>query len=240
MSLWTDDRFFNGAIRIRQRKDGYRFSIDAVIAASGLEPKAGDTVVDLGTGCGIIPLILAHCYDGIRLVGVEIQPELAQLAEYNCRQNHFDGRFEVVHADMRTLHPDQVNGPVQWVVCNPPYRRPNSGRVNPNEERALARHEISINLSQLMHTTKKLLKIGGGSVIIYPAERLVELLCEMRTHGIEPKSLRVIQSRVNENAKLVLVRGIKGGRPGIAIQSHMEIYNDKGEYSSEVAAMMRP
>jgi tRNA1Val (adenine37-N6)-methyltransferase len=240
MSPWTEDRFFNGAIRIRQRKDGYRFSIDAVIVASGLAPKAGDTVVDLGTGCGIIPLILAYRYDDIRLVGVEIQPELAKLAEYNCRQNLFEDRLHVVHADIRSLHPDQVNGLVQWVVCNPPYRRPNSGRINPNKERALARHEININLSQLMRTSKKLLTIGGRFVTIYPAERLVELLCEMRSHGIEPKSLRVIHSCANENAKLVLVRGAKGGRPSVEIQSPLEIYDGTGEYSSEVRAMMQP
>ena len=240
MSPWTEDRFFNGAISIRQKKDGYRFSIDAVIAASGLEPKAGDTVVDLGTGCGIIPLILAYRYDDIRIVGVEIQSELAQLADFNRRQNHFEDRFDIVHADMRTLHLDQVNGPVQWVVCNPPFRRPNSGRINPNMERALARHEININLSQLMRTSKRLLKIGGRIVTIYPAERLVELFFEMRSHNIEPKSLRMIQSRINENAKLVMVKGVNGGRTGINIEPPLEIYNHEGEYSSEMKTMMKP
>jgi tRNA1Val (adenine37-N6)-methyltransferase len=240
MGPWTEDHFFDGAIRIRQERKGYRFSIDAVIVASRVIPKAGETVVDLGTGCGIIPLMLAHRHTQIHIIGVEIQNELAELAAFNCHQNQLNHRIEVLNADMRTLQPDRLNGMVDWVVCNPPYRRPHSGKVNPDVQRAVARHEIDINLPQFVQSAGRLLRAGGRLVTIYPAERLVDLLCEMRSQYIEPKWLQMVHSRAIESAKLVLVQGTKEGRPGLKISVPLVIYDASGSYTCEVAALMRP
>ena len=240
MTLWTEDCFFNGAIRIRQQRNGYRFSIDALLAASGVEPKAGDTVLDLGTGCGIIPLILGFRYTDLRIVGVEIQKELAELARFNCRQNGLEDRFDIIHTDMRELHPTRFERPVDWVVCNPPYRRPSSGRMNPDMQRAVARHEIQVNLAQIVKTATKMLAIGGRLVMIYPAERLAEIVNEMRSCKIEPKSMQPIYSRMDENAKLVLIKGIKGGRPGLVVKPPLYIYDTNGSYSARVEALMQP
>jgi tRNA1Val (adenine37-N6)-methyltransferase len=240
MSQWTEDRFFNGALCVRQDRKGYRFSIDAAIAAYGVTPKAGETIVDLGTGCGIIPLILAYRHADIKVFGVEIQEGLADLARFNINQNQFEKRIKVLHADMRSLQPGLLNSPVEWVVCNPPYRPPNSGRVNPDRQRALARHEININLNQMIQSADRLLSPGGRLVTIYPAERLVEVLCEMHSRRIEPKWIQMIHSRSGESARLVMVRGVKGGRPGVTIEDPLIIYKPNGSYTSQMEAMMNP
>lgn len=240
MSAWTEDFFFNGVIRIRQERKGYRFSIDAAITAHSVNPTPGQTVVDLGTGCGIIPLILAHRYADIKIIGVEIQAELADLARFNRDQNHYKSRIGIIHADMRTLSLKQVQGPVDWVVCNPPYRRQHSGRVNPDTQRAVARHEIHVNLKQMVQAANKLLQIGGRLVTIYPAERLVEVLCELHSRHIEPKWIQMIHSRSGESAKLVMVKGVKGGRPGVVIEDPLVIYDSDGAYTPQIEVMMKP
>jgi tRNA1Val (adenine37-N6)-methyltransferase len=234
------DTFFNGRIRVHQNPGGYRFSIDSVLLAAGIDPKPGDRILDLGTGCGIIPLILAYRYKEITISGVEIQKEIAELAKCNIAENQLSGRVTVACRNMKDLPVDSIAGPVDWVVTNPPYRRAGSGRVNPNRERAIARHEIMVNLPELMAVVRRMLKTAGKFIIIYPAERLTDCLTEMRGHGIEPKGLRMVHSRHNTEAKLVLVQGAKGVGPGMIVGTPLIIYNDDGEYTPEVEAMFSP
>ena len=240
MSHLTCDSFLGGRIKISQARSGYRFSLDAVVAASAIHPKAGDTVLDLGTGCGIIPLILAFRYSDFKIIGVEIQPELAGIARMNVAANHQEDRIDILHADMRGLTPREIGGAADWVVSNPPYRRPRSGRINPNAQRALARHEINISLKQLIQSATRLLRTGGRFLTIYAAERAVELLFEMRLGSIEPKWLQCIHSQADAKAKMVLVWGIKNGRPGIQIAAPLVIFEPDGGYSETVQAMLAP
>jgi tRNA1(Val) A37 N6-methylase TrmN6 len=240
MNRQTEDTFFQGGIRIRQRRGGYRFSIDAVILASVVRPKPGQTVVDVGTGCGIIPLILAFRHVDIQIYGVEIQGDLADLALYNVSRNGVQDRVHVICGDIRTLHGQRLGGLADWVISNPPYRRPDSGRINPDRQRALARHEININMLQVIDAARRLLRTGGQFMTVYPAARLVELLTGMRSAGIEPKWMRTIHSHPGGQAKLVLVNGSKGGRPGLVADAPLVIYEKDGTYSQEVVAMMQP
>jgi tRNA1Val (adenine37-N6)-methyltransferase len=236
----TEDAFFQGKIQIRQRPNGYRFSIDAVLLASAVCPKAAQTLVDLGTGCGIIPLILGFRYTDIRIHAVEIQTELAELASFNVRRNGMQDRVDVIRDDLRTLNAERFGGPVDWVVSNPPYRRPNSGRINPDNQRALARHEINVNMTELIDAARRLLHAGGQFMTIYPAERLVELLTRMQSGGIAPKWLRTVHSQSGGQAKLALVKGVKGGRNGLVVEAPLVIYSEDGTYGPEVEQMMLP
>jgi tRNA1Val (adenine37-N6)-methyltransferase len=234
----THDTFLNGRLRIAQPGSGYRYSIDAVLLAGLPRLKAGQTLLDLGTGCGIIPLILAFRYSDVQITGVEVQPELAQLAAVNISNNGLQGRVRVIHEDLRRLSPTMVSGPVDWIVSNPPYRRPVSGRVNPDTQRALARHEIKVNLHQLISTAKRLLKTGGRFAIIYPSERTVDLFSEMRLAGLEPKWLQCVHSQAEGEAKLVLVQAVKGGKPGLKVERPLVVYASDGNYSVAVQNMM--
>jgi tRNA1Val (adenine37-N6)-methyltransferase len=235
----THDAFFHGRMRVKQPRRGYRFSIDAVLLAGEVAPRARDRVVDLGTGCGIIPMLLAFGHPDLRLWGVELQADLAALAAENIRDNGWADRVTILQTDMRRLGPERFSGSVDRVVANPPYRRDRSGRVNPDAQCAVARHEIAITLPELLVTAKRILKTGGRFHVIYSAERAAELLARMCAEGIEPKRLRSIHSAAGEDARRVTVEGIKAGRPGLTVSPPLVVYDEGGSYSTEVQAMLR-
>jgi tRNA1Val (adenine37-N6)-methyltransferase len=240
MNSYTTDTFFNGKIRVTQDRAGYRFSIDAVLLANFADPRSRDKVLDLGTGCGIIPLILAYRQPQIAIYGVEVQTELAELALSNVRENQLEDRITVFCTDMKLLRPSMTVGPVDLVVCNPPFRRQGSGRINPDTQRAVARHEIKANLRDIIQTSHRMLRSAGRLVLIYTAGRLTDILFRMRTDGIEPKFIRMIHSRQDTEAALILVEGVKGGRPDLKIAPPLIIYDKKNDYTDEVESMFRP
>jgi tRNA1Val (adenine37-N6)-methyltransferase len=240
VALQTTDTFFGGKLRINQEAAGYRFSIDAVLLAHHVRPRAGEKLLDLGTGCGIIPLILAYRNPEITAIGIEIQHELADLAISNVNANHMRNRITVLHLDMRNLKPAMIDGPADVVVCNPPYRSPNSGRLNPDAQRAIARHELKVSLIDVLETAHRVLRTSGRFLTIYPAQRIAELLFQMHLAGIEPKFMRTIHSRLEEKAKLILVGGTKGAQTGMTIGPSLIIYAEEGRYSKEVRQMFEP
>ena len=174
MQSLTTDTFFNGKLHITQDASGYRFSIDAVVLASHTDVRAGERLLDLGAGCGIIPLILAYRHPDIRVYGIEIQKDLADLANANITENCMQDRITLICRDMRELKPDLIGGPVDVIVCNPPYRKPNSGRLNPDPQRAVARHELKVSLTDVLRTVRCMLRTAGRFVTIYTAERAAE------------------------------------------------------------------
>ena len=238
MTSYTTDTFFNGRIRVKQHQNGYRFSLDSVLLAYQAAPRSRDIVIDLGTGCGIIALIMAYRHPGITIYAVEVQEELAQLAIFNVKDNHLESRITVVDADLKTIKPDMTSGPVDLVVCNPPYRRAGSGRINPDNQRAVARHELKAKLQDVIVAAHRVLKTAGRFVTIYPAERTADILCQMRIDRIEPKLMRTIHSAQRSEAKLILIEGIKDGNPGLNIGPPLIVYAENGEYSDEVQQML--
>ena len=236
----TQDTFFNGRLCVRQTADGYRFSIDAVILAWHITPAPGAVVVDLGTGCGIIPLILAHRHPSIWITGIEIQPRLAQMAIDNATANHMSDRVKIVCADIRHAGDCLPAGRADIVVCNPPFRQADSGRINPHTERAIARHELTMTLKEVLAAAKKALRTAGEFVAIYPAVRVTDMLSAMREATIEPKLLRTIHSRQDEAARLILVKGTRNGRPGAVIPSPLVIYGADDRYTPEAEKMFLP
>lgn len=236
----TVDTFFNGSIRIKQYQAGYRFSIDAVLLAGFAEPSPENTVLDLGTGCGIIPLILAYRHPKIRIYGVEVQERFADLAAQNVKENCLDDRISIHCLDMKMLTPVTTSGPVDVVVSNPPYRKAESGRINPDRQRAIARHEIKISLNDVVETARRMLRTAGKFKTIYTAERTADMVTQMRLAGLEPKSLRIIHSKHNTVGKLIYIEGKKGARPGLKIGPPLIIYNQDGSHTEEVEDMFKP
>jgi len=234
------ETFFNGRLRVHQNSTGYRYSIDAVLLAAQVFPRTNDTIIDLGVGCGIIPLILAYRFPGVSIYGVEIQKELAGIATRNVIANQMSDQIKIIHQDMKTLHTDSFSDTIDIVVTNPPYYKVNTGRMNPDRQRAIARHEICITLKDIMVTARRLLSIKGKFVIIYPAERITTLLIEMHHADIEPKNLRMIHSGWQTPAQLVIATGIKGGRPGLKVEAPLNLYNQNDEYTEEVRKIFEP
>ena len=235
-----EDTFFNGRLRVFQHREGYRFSIDAVLLAAFSRPKPADRVVDLGTGCGIMPLIIGSRHPETRIVGVEIQPDLAELARRNIEINGLQSRIAIIENDMRSLSMKAISGPVDIVICNPPYRKSRSGRINPHSQRAVARHEILMTLPDMTAAASRILAVSGRFAVIYPAERITELLLQLRASDIEPKKIQTVHSHIQDPARLVLVSGVKGGRPGAAVLEPLVIFQPDGSYSKSVQAMFDP
>jgi tRNA1Val (adenine37-N6)-methyltransferase len=240
MNSLTTDTFFNGCIQVKQSRTGYRFSIDAVLLAWHTSPRPDDTILDLGTGCGIIPMILAYRYPGVKVYGIEVQTDLADIARLNIDENHMGDRIFIRCMDMKTLSHDVTSGAVDLVVCNPPFRKARSGRINPDQERAIARHEIKTTLNDVVKTAHSMLGVSGRFVIVYSAERITDILYQMRAFGIEPKWIRMIHSGINTDANLILIEGKKGARPALKIGPPLIIYRENGIYSDEAEKMFNP
>jgi len=222
----TLDEFLDGRLRLIQSAKGYRFSIDAVLLAQFVTVKPGDVVVDLGAGCGIISLLLLLEKPVAYAIALEIQRNLADQAVRNAALNGVTDRMEVLLADLRQV---PLRKPVaDVVVCNPPFRRPGSGRVNPDLQRAIARHEIMASLNDILSAASAVLKPKGRLALIYPAGRLVDLLVRMRAFDVEPKRMQVVYPSMEEESKLVLVEGARGGKGGVKILPPLM---DQGEFS---------
>ncbi len=240
MKDFSTDTFFNGKIKVKQNRSGYRFSIDAVLLAYHAGKCPGGRILDLGTGCGIIPLIMAYRNPKLTVYGIEVQKELADIATINVKSNNMENQIAIFCRDMKELNCDMISGPVDMVVSNPPYRKVLSGRMNPDQQRAVARHEIKATLFDVIETARRMLLTSGKIVMVYSSDRLTDIITQMRSFNIEPKFLRTIHSNGNSEAKLILVEGIKGGRPGATIASPLIIYRKDGSYTSEVKQMFMP
>ncbi|MEW6077015.1 MAG: methyltransferase [Thermodesulfobacteriota bacterium] len=237
---FTEDTFFDGRIRVKQNARGYRFSIDAVILAWHIFPAANARIVDIGTGCGIIPLILAYRHRAVTIDALEIQPQLAALAIENVIGNHLEHRITVCCEDINQAAAKMPIGKYDLVVCNPPFRKSSTGRINPDPERAIARHEIAMTLAEATAAAGRLLRTYGEFAAVYPASRLVDMVARMRLDSIEPKMIRMIHSRTGDPAKLFIIKGGKKSRPGITIPPPLIIYHDDGTYTPEAQKMFAP
>jgi tRNA1Val (adenine37-N6)-methyltransferase len=234
----TLDALFGGAVKLFQSRAGYRFSLDALLLADFATLKRRDRVVDLGTGSGVIPLILARAHPALSIVGVEYQSALAERAARNVALNRLAGRVSIARGDVRDPASIAAANRFDAAICNPPYRRPASGRVSANDERQIARHEIHGGLDDFIAAGGYFLRAKGRMAMVYLAERSVDLLAALRRAGLEPKRLRLVHSSVRSEASLVLVEAVKQGRSGMKILPPLIVYREGKEYSDEVAAMI--
>jgi len=211
----TIDSFLDGKLQIIQSRQGYRFSVDALLLAEFVSVRSDDVVVDLGTGCGIISLFLAVKSKVGCIVGIELQEELASQAHRNAVLNKLEKKITIIRGDLRHL----PMGPAfaHIVVCNPPYRRKKSGRINPDSSKAIARHELSTKVNDILFAGKALLKEGGKLALIYPANRLAEIFAKMRIQDIEPKRLQIVFPNSHSHAKLAMIEGRLHGKSGVKI-----------------------
>ena len=234
----TLDALFQGKVKIFQRKKGYRFSIDALLLAHFVKVRGSEEIVDLGTGNGVIPLILARLHPTVRVVGLELQEQMVERALRSVHLNRLDERVEIIRGDVCSV--EEIFPPQSYdaVVCNPPYRGTASGRINPDPERRIARHEIRARLLHFLRAGSYLLRRGGRMALVYPATRMLDLLQAMRREALEPKSLRLVYSFEETAATLVLTEGVKGGRSELRVMPPLVVYTKDRKYTPEIRAIL--
>lgn len=186
----TLDTLLNGKLRIIQKRKGYRFSLDAVVLSNFVRVSDDERVVELGTGSGIISLLLACRCMHMKIIGIEIQPELVDMATKNVQLNELQERVEIIQCDIRRPETCFKPGTFDVVIFNPPYRKIRSGRINLDRQKAIARHEITGTIGDFCSAGAYLLRRGGRCYMIYKVRRMAELFSSMRLSGIEPKRMR--------------------------------------------------
>ncbi len=229
--MLTCDALFHGKLVIYQQQRGYRFAVDAVLLAGLSRVRPDDHIADLGTGCGVVPLILAYRNLGKRIVGLEIQSELVELAKRNVQANGFGGKILIYEQDFRRLPSALQPGSFTLVLTNPPYRRLRSGRVNPEGQQAIARHELQSSMADVVKAASALLGHGGRLAVIYPATRLAHLLTIARDFHLTPKQLTVIHSHAGSEGRLVHLECRKGAGEELRITPPFFIYEEGRRYT---------
>ncbi|HUK40680.1 MAG TPA: tRNA1(Val) (adenine(37)-N6)-methyltransferase [Candidatus Acidoferrales bacterium] len=234
----TFDTLFGGNLKFLQSRSGYRVSVDAVLLACFATARKGKCMVELGCGNGVVPLILAYLHPSIDVVGIEIQQLMAERAWRNVQLNGFDNRVRIIRGDIRAIRKIAPAESFDAVVCNPPYRRPDSGRISPNKEKQIARHECEGNLDDFIAAGAYLLPVKGRMAVIYSAVRAIDLIDAMRRARIEPKRLRMVHSFAEAEASLILVEGVKGGKSGVEVLAPLVVYERNKKYTTEMEAML--
>ncbi|MDF1576888.1 MAG: methyltransferase [Desulfobulbales bacterium] len=208
----TDEAtLFDGRLTCRQNAEGYRFSQDSVLLAHFFKPSPSEHILDLGSGSGIIALILAYRWPGPAVTGLEIQSRLIDLARRNVADNRLEERIKIVEGDLRNIANHCRAASFDRVVCNPPYRKKGSARPNPDAEQAVARHEVRAALDDIVRAACWVMVDGGRFDLVYPFDRLAELQDRLGSAGCPVARLRKVYGYPGAVCRLVLVEAVKGG-----------------------------
>lgn len=221
-------------LKIIQNKKWFCFGMDAVLLANYCEFKKGSKVVDLGTGTGIIPLILYAKKNISLAIGVEIQPEVAEMASRSVQLNGLDDSIKILNIDLKEVTSYLEPNSFDAVVSNPPYKMTNSGIKNPNDQKAISRHEIMCTLEDVIKNASKLLKQYGKFYMIHRPDRLVDIMCLLRQYKLEPKRIRFVHPKANEKPNMVIIQASKNGNKELKFDTPLYVYNEQGQFSDEI------
>jgi len=228
------DDLQRGGLRILQRPEGFRFGTDAVLLADFAGVKKDERVADMGTGTGVLPLLLSARAEGTTFDAFEIQADVADMAARSVLINGLEQRIHIHHADCREAAKVIGHERCQLVVSNPPYTRGGAGLVSPEATRAISRSDSDCSLEEWIAACGRVLKNGGRLCCVFPAPRFLELCDAMRAARIEPKRVRFVVARESAAPKLVLTEGLKGGRPGLHVQPMLITHDESGGFTQEM------
>ena len=229
-----DDLKFKN-LKVIQNKNGFCFGMDAVLLSDFAKNiKRNATVLDLGTGTGIIPILLCGKTELKKVVGVEIQEEVAKMAKKSILLNNLENRFEILNCNIKELNKIYENQTFDVIVTNPPYKKQDSGIINENEKKLISRHEITANLEDFIKISKDLLKDKGELYMVHRPERLVDIFELMRKYKIEPKELKMVCPNKNKEPNLVLIKGVKNAKPFLKVEKNLYVYDTENNYTKEI------
>ena len=220
---------------IYQDSEMFNFSLDSVLLANFVTiNKKYKNIMDIGCGNAPIPLILST-RTSAKIVGVEIQEEVAKLAIKSVKINNLENQIEIINDDINKLYENLESDTFDVITCNPPYFKYNeTSNVNDSKYKVIARHELMLDIKRLLKISRKLLKNNGILAIVHRPERLLDILLEMKNNNIEPKRIQLIYPGVDKEANILLIEGSKNGKPGLKIMPPLYAHDNNGDYTKEI------
>ena len=228
-----DDLQRNG-LKIIQKTDGFCFGMDAVLLSGFASVKRGEKVLDMGTGTGIIPLLLSAKTEGEHFKALEIQKEIAELAARSVALNHLEEKIEIVTGDIKEA--SRIFGAASFdvVITNPPYMNDAHGLKNPTEVKAISRHEVLCTLDDVVREGAKVLKPGGRMYMVHRPHRLIEIITAMKQYKLEPKRMKMVHPFKDKEANMVLIEAVRGGGSWLKMEAPIVVYKEPGVYTDEI------
>lgn len=228
-----DDLQRNG-YGIIQNKTKFCFGMDAVLLSGFARVKPGEKVIDLGTGTGIIPILLEAKYEGEHYTGLEIQKDMADMAARSVALNGLENKISIVEGDI--LNAETIFGLAQFdvVTSNPPYMNDAHGLKNPDLPKAIARHEILCTLEDVVREASRLLRPGGRFYMVHRPHRLIEIITALTSYKLEPKRMKMVHPYVDKEANMVLIEAVRGGRSMMKVEAPVVVYRETGVYTDEI------
>jgi tRNA1Val (adenine37-N6)-methyltransferase len=228
------DELHRNGYQIIQDPGRFCFGMDAVLLSGYAKVKPGERALDLGTGTGIIPILLAAKTEGQHFTGLEIQPESADMASRSVAYNHLEERIDIVTGDIKDASTRFGASSFHVITTNPPYMIGKHGIKNEASAKAIARHEILCDLDDILRESAKLLMPGGRFYMVHRPFRLVEIFTKMVAYGIEPKRMKLVYPYVDKEPNMVLLEGVRGGKSRITVEKPLIVYKEPGKYTDEI------
>lgn len=222
-------------LKIIQNSQGFCFGIDAILLSDfAKDMKKFELVVDLCTGTGVIPILLAGKTEAKKIIGVEIQEECADMAKRSVALNNLENRVEIINVDLKLLKNVIPSATVDVVTVNPPYMKKGTGVINEKNAIIISKHEVSCTLEDVIKEAARLLKFNGEFYMIHKSERIADVFCTMRKYKIEPKRVRFVYPQVDKPSNLVLVEGTRSGKEFLKHEKPLIVYKENKEYTDEI------
>lgn len=229
----ADDLHRNG-YRIIQKENGFCFGMDAVLLSGFAAVRPGERALDLGTGTGIIPILLEAKTDGSHFTGLEIQEEFADMADRSVRMNGLEAKIDIVRGDIKEAGRQFGGASFDVVTTNPPYMNDSHGLKNPDLSRAIARHEVLCTLDDVAREAARVLKSGGRLYMVHRPRRLIEIITTLTKYKLEPKRMKFVHPFVDKEANMVLIEAVRGGGPLLKLEKPLIVYKEQGIYTDEI------
>lgn len=229
-----DDLEYKG-LKIIQNRNGFCFGIDSILLSDfAKEIKKESRVIDLGTGTGIIGILLCAKTQLSKMIGIEIQKEVYDMAKRSILLNKLEDKFEIINSNIKELEDKVEMGTFDAVVTNPPYKKQKTGLQNEKEKKMISRHEITADLEDFIQISQKLLKDKKDLYMIHRPDRLVDIIELLRKYKLEPKKIRFVHPKENKEPNLVLIKATKNANPFLKIEKPLYVYKENGEYTEEI------
>lgn len=228
------DELHRNGFKIIQNSEKFCFGMDAVLLSGFANVKSGEKALDLGTGTGIIPILLAAKTKGEHFTGLEIQEESADMAKRSVEYNSLQDKIEIRLGDIKDASEIFGASSFDVITTNPPYMIGGHGLVNPESAKAIARHEIKCTLEDVISQSAKVLKPNGRFYMVHRPFRLGEIIPLMSQYHIEPKRMRLVYPYVDAEPNMVLIEGLKGGKPRMTVEKPLIVYKESGKYTDEI------